>query len=57
MNMVEIKRLQQVQTLMERALDGKVENLKTLKHAKEILDDVMEFKELKLEGKWWIEKN
>lgn len=51
MNLVEIKRLLQVQKLLERTLDGKVENLKTLKHAKEILDDVMEFKELKLEGK------
>ena len=48
MNLVEIKRLLQVQKLLERTLDGKVENLKTLKHAKEILDDVMEFKEMKL---------
>ena len=48
MNVIEIKRLLLVQKLLERTLDGKVENLKDLNKAKHILDDVMEFKEMKL---------
>lgn len=50
MNLVEIRRLQDVQKLIDRTLEGKVENLKILQHAKKILDDVMEFKELKING-------
>lgn len=52
MNLVEIKKLLKVQKLLNRALEGKVENRVILESAKHILDDVMEFKDITPQQAW-----
>lgn len=52
MNLIEINRLQQVESLIDKVLDGKVENLKEIKKAKEILRDMLEFKDIESREAW-----
>lgn len=52
MNLVEINRLKQVESLLDVVLDGKVENLKQAKKAKEILNDMLEFKDIESKEAW-----
>lgn len=46
MNAIEVKQLQEVNKLLDRVLEGKVENLKDCKKAKEMVHELIEFKNI-----------
>lgn len=54
MNLIELNRLQEVDNLLDKVLDGKVENLKEAKKAKEIVADMIEFKDISSKDAWKI---
>ena len=54
MNTIEINKINEVRLLIDKVLEGKVENLKELKQARTILDDLVEFKDISSKDAWKI---
>lgn len=52
MNLIETNKINECRTLLVKVLDGKVENLKELKEAKSMLDDLVEFKDISSKDAW-----
>lgn len=52
MNLIETNKINECRKLIDSVLNGKVENLKELKEAKSMLDDLVEFKDISSKDAW-----